>query len=124
MFPLVDADFAAARQREKGQTSPPLFTYFRDGDFSSLQIAQGRIDVVTHEEKFVLVIVLCIVKRCLGGRQGKDQPAVTGVDGWKLEDIPKKSPVGFGILAVENNVCAGDHASQSIVSLRPRSLQR
>ena len=120
MFRLIDSDFAAARKGERGQTSPPLFTDFRDGDFLILQIPQGRADVVTHEEQFVLVIVICVVKRRLGRRQSEDQPSATRVDSWKLEDVTKKSPVGFGILAIEDNVCAIDHAGRSIVSLAPR----
>jgi hypothetical protein len=57
----------------------------------------------------VFVIVLCVVKGGFCGRQGEDQPAVSGVDGGESEDIAEKSAVGFWIFAVEDDVCAVDH---------------
>src|SRR5258708_25586318 len=49
------------------------------------------------------------MKGGFGGRQGEDQPAVAGVHGRQLEHVPKKGPVRFRILGVEDDVGAVDH---------------
>jgi hypothetical protein len=50
MFWLVDGDFAAAGQGERGKTAPSLFSHFRDWNILVGEIAQGGGDVVTHKE--------------------------------------------------------------------------
>jgi len=46
---------------------------------------------------------------CLRGRQGENQPAVTGIDRLELQHITQKRAVGLRICAVEKNVRAGNH---------------
>jgi hypothetical protein len=43
------------------------------------------------------------------GRQGEDQPAVTGVDKFKAEDVAEKCAIRLGFFAVDDNVSAGNH---------------
>jgi hypothetical protein len=44
-----------------------------------------------------------------GGRQGEDQPAVSGVDGWKLEDVTEQDTNGVSIFRVHESMDAIDH---------------
>lgn len=52
----------------------------------------------------------------LGGRESKDQPTFTDVDGTESQNIPKERAVGFRILAVEEEMSAGDHGASLLDS--------
>src|SRR5208282_2952435 len=109
MFWLVDADFAAAGERERGELSPTLLVYIRDSYVLRLQIVQRCGEVVAHEVELVLVVLFGIVECGFGGREGEDQPAVACVNGREFEDIAKEGAVGFGVFGVDHDVCAVDH---------------
>jgi len=53
MFRPVDAHFSAAGEGEGGEASPSLFAHLGDWDVLRFEIAQGRGDVIAHQEKFV-----------------------------------------------------------------------
>ena len=55
------------------------------------------------------VVLFIRVERRLGGRQGKDQPAMAGVDRGELENVAKEFAVGFRVFAVDDDVSAGNH---------------
>jgi len=46
--------------------------------------------------------------------QRENQPAVVGVNDLKVEDIAEEGTIGLGILAVEHNVSALNHAAEYI----------
>src|SRR5215475_14744942 len=46
----------------------------------------------------------------LGWRQREDQPAVTGVDRLVLQHVAEKRSVSLGVLAVDDDVSAVNHA--------------
>jgi len=47
-----------------------------------------------------------------GPRQGENEPTMADIDGGKPEDAAEECAVGFGILAVKENVRTDDHAAQ------------
>jgi hypothetical protein len=49
------------------------------------------------------------VKRCLGGRQGENQPAAARVHGFESQNIPEKRAIRVGVFAVEHDMGAEDH---------------
>jgi hypothetical protein len=49
-----------------------------------------------------------------GGRQFEDQPASTGIHSTKLENVAQERSICVGILAVKENVGAGNHAAKFI----------
>ena len=109
MFGLVDADFAAAGQGQRGEASPSLFGDSRHRYIFLFQIAQGGGEVVAHEVEFVLAVALRVMKGGLGGRQREDEPSVAGVDRGKSQHIAEEGAVGFGIFGVQNDVGTVDH---------------
>jgi len=110
MFRLVNTHVAAPRKRQFSKPPPSLFAHLRDSYLLRLEVGQSRGKVVAHEEKLVLVVLLGIVKCCLNWRHGKNQPAVASINARKLEHIPKKGPIGFGILGIDNDVRSIDQA--------------
>ena len=98
MFRLVDPNAPAARKREARDTPPALFANLGDRHIHLLQIPQRGNDVITHEVKFVSVVLLGIVKCRFGGRQCKDKPAVSRVDGVELQHVAEESAVSLGSL--------------------------
>lgn len=110
MLGLVDADFAAAGESETRELSPTLLTHIGDRYASRLEISQGRLEIVAHQEKFVLVVLFGVMERSFRGRHGKDQPTVAGVHARKLQHIAEKDPVGFGVFGIDDDVCPIDQA--------------
>ena len=47
-------------------------------------------------------------------RQREDQPSVPDIDRAKSEYVGEECAIGFRILAIEQNVCAKNHAGQYI----------
>jgi hypothetical protein len=45
----------------------------------------------------------------LGRRELEDQPAAAGVDVGVTQHVAQESPVGAGVVAVDDHVAAGDH---------------
>ena len=104
MLALVNADFAAPGKGQGSKSPPPLLVHVRDLHVLRFEISQGRRKVVAHEEKLVLVVLLGIMERGLKWRHREDQPAVAGINVGKLKHIPKKGPIGFGILGIDNDM--------------------
>jgi len=110
MFWFVDTYSATAGKREGGNFSPRPFAHIRDLHILRFEIFQGRRDVIAHEVKLVLVVVLGIMERCFERRHGENQPVVAGINGAKLKHIAKEGSVSFRILGVDNDMCAVDHS--------------
>ena len=109
MFRLVDADFPAARQRQTGDGSPPLFAYGGAYDVLYRHFGDESVDVIAHEIELVHVVLFGRVHRDLGGRKREDEPAVAGVGEGELEDVAEERAVRIGVFAVENDVGGADH---------------
>src|ERR1700723_2995076 len=55
-------------------------------------------------------VILFVGMKCrLGGWQGKNEPAVAGIDRGKIEDVAKELAVLFSIFAVDDDVSASEH---------------
>jgi hypothetical protein len=57
------------------------------------------------------VVLFAGMKRGFSGRQGKNEPALTGIHGGKFENVAKKSAVAFRVLSVNDDVSPVDHGS-------------
>ena len=98
MLRLVQTNFATARQHHARPRSPLLFRDFAEAHTLLPERCHQRAQVVAHEVHLVLVVLLCGMKRRLGRGQGKDQPAVSRVDGAKSQDVAEECAVGLRIL--------------------------
>ncbi len=81
--------------------------------FFDLRSRKGRGDVIAHQEELVTVVMLGVVKGGFGRREGKDEPAVAGIDRGELEHVAEEGSVGFRVLGVEDDVGSIDHAGGS-----------
>jgi len=117
MFWFVDTYFAAARKCKCSNLSPRSFAHIRNFHILRFEIFQSRRDVIAHEVKLVLVVVLGIMERRFEGRHGENQPVVAGINGGKLEHIAKEGSVSFWVLGVDDDVCAVDHSGFRRVTL-------
>jgi len=52
------------------------------------------------------------MKRGFGCRQGENEPAVADIHERKFKNVAEEGAVRFWFLAVEKNVCAGDHGGE------------
>src|SRR5882757_5786197 len=57
------------------------------------------------------IVLLGRMESSLRRLQAKNQPTMPGIDRRKFENIAEEYPVGFGILAVDNNVGPSNHAT-------------
>jgi hypothetical protein len=72
--------------------------FLKRGDFGSY--------IVTHEIEFVFIVLFSGVKGSLGGRQSKDEPAASCIDGTEAEHIAEEGSIGLGVSAIEDGVGA------------------
>jgi hypothetical protein len=103
---LVKADFAAAWQSHLGQRTPTLFLPLRTCNALLPQCCNFSGNIVTHQVEFVMIVFFSGMNGRFGSRQREDQPAVAGIDIWKIQNVAKESPVRFGVLAVNDDVRA------------------
>src|SRR5262249_52712588 len=75
--------------------------------------------IFAHEIEFVYVIIIGRMEGGLRRRHREDQPAVAGVHGLEAKDVPKKGPVSFRILAINDHMSARDHVVPPVEN-RPR----
>jgi hypothetical protein len=103
MFWLIKADLASAGKPHLRSGTPTCFlnrgalkVLFYEGGYLGFQ-------VVAHEVEFVSTTIFVGRVECgFCGRQGKDQPAVTGIDGFEAEDVAEEFAVCLGIFAVDD----------------------
>ncbi len=83
------------------------------GDWDYAQIdAPGRATTPRNRgctTQLVTTAALGRVHRDLRRREPEDQPAVTDVDVWEIEDIAKERAIRVRILRIEDNVCTVYH---------------
>jgi hypothetical protein len=110
---LIEADFAAAGKADLRDGPPALVVYF--GAVDALYFERGNLglEVIAQEVKLVAAVFFGGMHGCFGWRQGEDKPSVTGVDVGKAEYVAEEVAICFRILAVDDDVCAKDHASSS-----------
>src|SRR5215467_11137677 len=104
MLWLVEPDLPASGERDSGQRPPALLGHRTTLYFLPFQRFHRRLQVVADEEQFVQVVLVGGMKGGFGGRQREDEPAMTGVNGRKLENVPEERTVGIGILAVDDDM--------------------
>ncbi len=118
MLGLVETNLATAGQGDGGFHSPRFFFDWRAGDIFGLQRFDGALQVVAHQVEDGAKQVTASVKLALvavggvnagfGGRHSEDQPTLAGVHGTKAENVTKEGAVGLWVVAIEEDVSAGN----------------
>ena len=121
---LINSDFRAAGQLDRGFDSPSFLFGRRTLYAFSLQRLHERSQIVAHEVEVhsrklapaVKLNSLAVgwVNRGFGGWQGKEQPTSAGVDRAKVQNITKESAVGLWIFTVEEDVSACDSGNHTM----------
>jgi hypothetical protein len=121
VFGLVQPELAAAGKNDGGGDSPTFFMNLGAGDVLGIEGGEGGLQVVAHEiedsaDQMPAAVELPPVIAGLGGmnagfgrRQAEDQPAASGIHRAQVKDVAKEDTVGFGMIAVEEDVRADDH---------------
>jgi hypothetical protein len=108
MSRLVEAKLATAGKDDGGQAAPARFLNRQLGvNAMSFQIAQGAVEVVTHQIELVVSAAAGMHRQFSRG-QGEDQPAIANVDPAEMQDVPKEGAVGLRIGAFDDDVRAGN----------------
>src|SRR5688572_6882446 len=110
---LVDLNLDATRQRDhRHDAIPVVLRLAMNGDSPGAQVADGGVDVVTHQRQLVLNRRRPLPFRWmyseLGGRQREDQPSLAGVDVPELEDVAEYRAQGLCLWRVQQHVSADD----------------
>jgi hypothetical protein len=106
MLSLVEANFAASRKLDPGDRSPPFLPNGRALDVLPRQSLPFSFKVFTHEVEFLAVVLFGRMERHFCGRQGEDQPSMTGIDRRKPKHIAKEDAVRIRIFAIDDDMCA------------------
>src|SRR5262245_21842247 len=110
---VVDAQLAAAWERDLGQESPALVGYCAAGYAALLHLADERRDIGTHEVKLVPPVFGCRMHRHFRRRQREDQPSAAHIDVAQFQHVPEKRPVRLGVRAVDDRMRTGQHSISS-----------
>jgi hypothetical protein len=106
---LIQADVASTGKPDARDRTPSFFVDFRTTDTLLRKFRHRRLQIVAHKIEFVAAVLFGWMNRHFGRRQREDQPSVAGVDGGKSEHIAEEGPIGLGIPAVNDDVCADEH---------------
>jgi hypothetical protein len=118
MCRLINTEGSTTGEGEVGELAPPLVLQL-GADNSPLRHRQDEcVDVLAHQKQLVPTAGFSWMYGQLGGRQGKDQPAMPGIDVRILEHIAEEGSVCLSVGAVENDVGSTDHGP---TLFRPRS---
>jgi hypothetical protein len=109
MFWLIEAKLASAGKFDLGDGTPSLLLNGRALDASVCEGGHLGFQIVAHEIELVSSALVGGVDCGFGWRQREDQPPMTGVDGFEMENISEECSVCVCVFAVENDVSARDH---------------
>jgi hypothetical protein len=108
---LVKADLAPAGEEDFRKRAPSLLVNRRAWNIPLDQGSHLGLQVIAHEVELMRPILSGGVEGGFGWGQSEDQPAMAGVDGFQSENIAEECAIRLGILAVDNDVSAGNHCS-------------
>src|SRR3954453_2483851 len=118
---LIKSERPAPRQFDAGQSSPSLLRGFFTRGASLFQRRHFGIEIIGHQIKFMHVILVRWMNRHFRWRKLENQPSLVNVHIFELQDILDERFVRFGILGINDDVCAVDHSSASSGSILSKS---
>jgi hypothetical protein len=102
MLRLIKPDLASTGEPHPRNGTPPLFLNVRALNSLLCEGSHFGFEIVAHEIEFVRATFIGRVNCGFRRGQGEDQPAMTGIHGFEIEDIAEKCAVRIGILTVDN----------------------
>jgi hypothetical protein len=67
------------------------------------------VDIVCHQVELVMLATVGGMESGFGWWEPENQPSIPDVDIGETENVVKEGSVGFGVLGVDDDVCAVDH---------------
>src|SRR6266550_4974550 len=114
MLWLIETELATTGQSDHGERSPRRVLHFRTMNSLGIERRHDCRQVVAHQIKLVLIILVTRMTSHFRRRQRENQPPMAGVDLMKAEHILEKRAIGFRVFTVKNYVCAIDHKAPSL----------
>ena len=121
---LIQPNFASAGKSDVRQSPPRCLLHIGATDILLVERGDHRIKVVAHQIKYsaeqIVTSVLLrevTVHRVNGGFRGRNSenhPSVAYIYKGKPQDVAEERAIGFGILAVEQEMGTDDHAAEYI----------
>src|SRR5271167_727051 len=111
MLRPVETDPAPAGKPDLSDRTPSSFLNLGTRDAFLFQRGHLRLEIVTHEIKFVPIIFLVRMERSLCRRQGKNEPPVAGIHGFEPKNISEEGAIRRRVFAVHNDMRTEDHGS-------------
>lgn len=109
MLRLVETYIASAGQSNVSDRTPSGLLHLRTPDALRPERQYLRLEVVTHQIKFVPGILVGGMDRYFCRRQREDQPSMASVYRRKSEDVPQESAISRRILTVHNYMRTKDY---------------
>src|SRR5712691_11135699 len=108
---LIKSERSAPRQFNAGKSSPGLLRGFFTRSAGLFQRKHFGIEIIGHQIKFMHVVLIGWMNRHFRWRKPENQPPLVNIHIFELQDILEERFVRFGILGINDDVCAVDHAS-------------
>ena len=112
MAGLIDGQFSAVREADRGQQHPALIGHAaRHLDSFVPQFGEGGVDVVTHQVKLMAALTVGRMNSKLGGGQGEDEPAAAGVGRRQVQHVGEERTDLLGGRGEHDRMNASNHAA-------------
>src|SRR2546421_111109 len=115
MFWLIETELATTGQSDHGERSPRRLLHFGTMNPLCIERRHHRHQVVAHQIKLVMIILVTRMTSDFRWRQRENEPAVARIHMMKAEHIFEERAISFRVFAVNNYVCAIDHKTLSSV---------
>src|SRR5215471_17004843 len=120
---LIKTNAATTGKPHLGNGTPSRLLHFRALNTLLRERSHVGLQIVAHEVEFV-GIVLRRMKCRFCRRQGEDQPAVTRIHRFELENVAEKGAIRFSVLAVDHYGSAGNHLPSPELDSNRRSRSK
>ena len=72
-------------------------------------LAHEHFNVIAHQIEFLAAAFISWMHRQLGGRKSENQPTLADIHMGKTQNVAQERAIGFGILGIDDAMCARDH---------------
>src|SRR6266513_5443609 len=111
---LIHTELSPSRQGELRKQAPSLIAHRPAFNPPLLHRTHKRVNVFAHEVELMQFSLLRRMHGNLGWRQSENQPAIPDIHVWELQDISKERTIRCRVGAVDDCMCAIDHAQPSV----------
>src|SRR5262245_15821234 len=110
---LINPQLSSARESRLDQSSPRLVMDTGTGQTVGPQRRSNTLHIVTHQIELVPSVFFGRMQRDFRTRKPENKPAAANINMRKFQHVTEEGAIGFGVAAVDDYVCAGDHDCDS-----------